>query len=75
MLRSATRFGASDGNDVGARQDSTCYATSVNREKDAWAILDAARKQRYRWPRWIWTWSFLIGAICLGALAVAWFRA
>jgi hypothetical protein len=73
MLRSATRFGASGGNDVGAGAGSTCYATDVDsREKAAWEILDAARKQRYRWPRWLWTWSILISAICLGALAIRW---
>ena len=71
----ATCASLSAGCVVAAREDSTCYATDVDdREKAAWEILDAARKQRYRWPRWLWTWSLIIGAICLGALAIGLIR-
>ena len=74
MSSLATSAGVSRGNDVAGRAGSTWYAMYVDREKAAWEILDAARKQRYRWPRALWTWSFVIGAICLVAFMIALLR-
>jgi hypothetical protein len=46
----------------------------MDREARAREILEAARRSRRATPRWLWIWSILVSAVCLGALAIGLIR-
>ena len=41
-----------------------------DREARARDMLDAARRARKPWPRWLWTWAIIISVVCVAALAI-----
>jgi NADH:ubiquinone oxidoreductase subunit 6 (subunit J) len=41
-------------------------------ERNARALIDAARAQRQRAPRWLWGVALAVSVVCVAALVIGW---